>query len=588
MSHADGAAALGEVVFVAVLDVAHDDEVVQHVGQTVLDRCLGRIVELLAEFHRAVLVENQAVAGSLHRLRLRVPDEAHQHLGGLAVARGIDVVEQRVVGRQNQAEIAVHGVQVGREVQVVDGPVDDAHGVLVDERGERHRRIGARREHAVHQIDHAVATHEAAVNMLLLDAQRHLRVVHHTAELRGHALGKRGQHVHVEQFRQHQVGHIVPRAVLVLQHLAVGVPPGIEGLVGGHDHGGSVETHVAVHGVGIHILVPAGIEAEHGIHHLAVGRAVVALLPQRQLAEVAEREHGVLGIVEAVVLLRAGVVVVGRRETVDQLGPFRHGAVLAENLRHVGSRLDHAVHLLDVTVLAGDVALDDFLAVDPRLADGRGAAVGQDGEVLVRDFVVRHVGGQEVDHRRRGAVLEEQDAFGAVAPLVPRNGPWHVGRVQARHRVVDGCCRGTPHAGAWLDLRVERVGEQFNQIGIVDHRIVEQHLFLRQAQLVVGTHAPGIGLEPLLVRVVVGHKERLRTRLAEHRSLPQVVDQAEHRGVVPVFAQPLVDGVAQPFGLTFEQAVVARLKSERASQHGERHDCAAPDCLHGQPGQFSH
>ena len=73
--------------------------------------------------------------------------------------------------------------------------------------------------------------------------------------------------------------------------------------------------------------------------------------------------------------------------------------MLVDNFCHVGRRLNHAVHLLYITVLTGDVAFNHLLTVHPSLVDIVGLMVGQHIKVGTGNLVDLHIRRQEMDHR---------------------------------------------------------------------------------------------------------------------------------------------------------------------------------------------
>ena len=154
--------------------------------------------------------------------------------------------------------------------------------------------------------------------MLHLDTKRFLGIVEHVVKLRRKGVGECGEHVDVEQLGQGGVGDAVPTAVLGLQVAAFIVPPVGEGFVGRHNHGSCVVVQVIIHGVGIHILVPSRVEGQLCGDGFSAGIHSVGIATGRALAVIAHGIDGVLVVVKTVVLLGAGVIIIGCGETVDQ------------------------------------------------------------------------------------------------------------------------------------------------------------------------------------------------------------------------------------------------------------------------------
>ena len=172
--------------------------------------------------------------------------------------------------------------------------------------------------------------------------------------------------------------------------------------------------------------------------------------------------------------------------------------MLAKDVGHVRRRLNDSVHLLYVSVLACDVALGNLLSVHPGLVDVRGLMVGEYRQVLAGDFVEPHVGRQEMNHRCCRTVFEDGDALSTALELCPSSRIRHFCRIEHLNRVVNAQCGFTSHTHAFHWWRTADVRQQFDEIGIVDHRVVKQQLLLRLRQLLVAAHPPVVVVEPLL------------------------------------------------------------------------------------------
>ena len=157
--------------------------------------------------------------------------------------------------------------------------------------------------------------------------------------------------------------------------------------------------------------------------------------------------------------------------------------MLTEHLGHVGHWLYHAVNLLHVAILACDITVEHLTRVHPSLAGRCGLMVGEHGEVFARDVVILHELRQEVNHRWCGGIFQDGDALAAVAEALPCCRHRHLGRRQDFYGVVDTRSRLSAHAHTLQWRCAADVGEQLDEIGIVDHRVVEQHLLLCRGEL---------------------------------------------------------------------------------------------------------
>ena len=199
-----------------------------------------------------------------------------------------------------------------------------------------------------------------------------------------------------------------------------------------------------------------------------------------------EREDGIdTGVIESVVLCRLRFVVVRSGEAVDEVRPQTGIGMLMEDLCHILKRFHDTVHLLDVSVLTGDVALHYLMIADESVARRSTDAIAEDLHVLTGESVLLHKLRQEVDHRcgdvaqAHVSVAEENDVLMVVA--IPR--PCllvgtHLGVGHGIYR-VKGTGRGrAAHSEALLRWRGSHVAHQFDEVSIVDDLVVEQQLLL--------------------------------------------------------------------------------------------------------------
>ena len=364
------------------------------------------------------------------------------------------------------------------------------------------------------------------------------------------------------------------------------IPPVVKCLIGGSQHGTGVVVKVAATRVGIHILVPPRVKGQRGIDQIPV-RVGIQFAPRRAAIatgiaccrEVFQRVHRVGVVIQAVILARGSLIVVRSTEAVEQRGEARHVAVRVDDGIHVVGCRGQSVHFLNVAILAGDVTLDELLAVHPGIGHRRRHAVGEDVQVVVGDVVQLHIGRQEVNHRLRRVVAKQHDALLAILVLCPEFRVRHLVGVHARNAVEHRCSRFAAHALSFFRRIATDITEQFHQIGIVHHCAVEQQFFLSQRQVFILTHAPIIRLEERIIHRIVGNKQRFATRLAQYRCLVQVVDEAQCVSIVAILLQPLVNGVAEPGRLTCELILVAGL--EKSGKHEQQHGtpCHHPTCF---------
>ena len=232
--------------------------------------------------------------------------EAQQLARTLAVAAGIEIRQQGVVRRNEEAIVGVQRVQVDVVLKLLDAPVHDAHR-LVDQSGERHTHVSCGRIDAVGQIDGAVAAQPDRVDGRDVDTHGVVGVVEDTVELRGYRRNERTQHVVVDELRDDLVGNSLPSAVVVFQHAAGTVlPVFVESLVARHHHHG----HVALeHDVTVLIVqtrvvgIPLGVELQRSVHGTAIRRCRQRLTALRLLREETLLEHRVyVGAIKEIIL----------------------------------------------------------------------------------------------------------------------------------------------------------------------------------------------------------------------------------------------------------------------------------------------
>ena len=137
-------------------------------------------------------------------------------------------------------------------------------------------------------------------------------------------------------------------------------------LVGGHKHRGHVGQRIVYRRclvVGA-ILVPSRVEIQQvstadnvtvGVSILTVASLVVQVA---YLVDVVDSGASVLLSPGIVVAGHCGVLI-GSAEIVKDMAEVSGLVVTAEHLSHIARRHDDVLHLMDITILAGDVPVDD-------------------------------------------------------------------------------------------------------------------------------------------------------------------------------------------------------------------------------------
>ena len=191
-------------------------------------------------------------------------------------------------------------------------------------------------------------------------------------------------------------------------------------------------------------------------------------------------------------------------------------------------------------------------------------------------FSTLHVSGQEVHHGRSRVVTEDGHTLlysplgifrAVVCPIFIVR---HVSLPQIGHRVVEGHRSVAAHHRTRRRFIARRRGHQLNEVSTIDHRRVKQQFLLRSGQIVVGLDAPLVVGEEPREGLVVGHEERLATRQAQHTCVFRlaggridvrhliVVDELQHRLIIPALFQFLINTAPQPRRHTREKFVLTR------------------------------
>ena len=328
---------------------------------------------------------------------LRVVEEL-QHTGLVLQQIGrIDIVTGKgIVGGDEEGVVGTHGQQISIVVQVqaqrrgllavVHGLVHHAHVVAQRDRcRDGHQRRGCK--HGVEHVGHTVVGYLhviLAVTRLIEHFERKAHgvvgLVHDMTELRGHRADERVLHQVA-----HQLLHILQgdgvdilgqvllgvglHTKLINQELATatGQEVALQSLVGRHEHGGNVLVRVLTL-IAIVIVVPSRIERQHVAHRGLVG-VVGQTAALRAQAHIAFLEDGVnqrqsIGLGIVVVVLRRGSIVVRSTEAVEHTAEELALAISAYHLGQVARRHQHILHLVNVSVLASHVGVDNPVPED--------------------------------------------------------------------------------------------------------------------------------------------------------------------------------------------------------------------------------
>ena len=202
-----------------------------------------------------------------------------------------------------------------------------------------------------------------------------------------------------------------------------------QGCVFGHEEGTHVHDGIVDRaGIGHlgEVLVPTRVVGQDLVrgHGVAVGILVQgSVIPCRTLIRTGtEIVHLVDGVLQFLAIGHGPVVIVagdvlivdGNREIVEDAAENLGLAVAAQHLCHVARGHHHVLHLMDVAVLAGNVATDDAVVEDVGRALGEGTT-REDGKVALvaqgRDAVLQHVLSCEVYHHGARAVAHEVNAL---------------------------------------------------------------------------------------------------------------------------------------------------------------------------------
>lgn len=112
--------------------------------------------------------------------------------------------------------------------------MNNAH-IVVDQRRKAHTDVGCRRIDAIGEVYGTIATKPDTVDGIACDTHLVVGVVEDIGELAGYGAHEGTEHVVVDEFYKHVVGHIVPGTIAILEHTACATLPVLcQCLVAGH------------------------------------------------------------------------------------------------------------------------------------------------------------------------------------------------------------------------------------------------------------------------------------------------------------------------------------------------------------------
>ena len=337
--------------------------------------------------------------------------ETEKLSGGLSIGTRVNILEQRVVVRHEEAVVSVLRVEIHIESVLLDAPIEDVH-VLVDESRECDRNVSHRVEHLISKVNGSIAAKQNRIHEFRSKSEFVVRVVEHGVELAWHRIGERVEHVDIDHLGHNLVRHIFPASVVVLEHLSrTLVPVLVERLIARYEHDSHIllECHVgrcAIGGGRIE-LVPPRVEFQESVDWSLIRCEVEWLCPLTSFREIALLEEGVdIGIIEAVIFpgcLVAGIV--RSAIAVEQLCVSLCMWVVCNPVRHVRQRSDDILHPMNESVRAFDVLLHHHGSVDIRVARLSFALIiEKEIAVSIGDELILEKLLNEVNHRRRSDI----------------------------------------------------------------------------------------------------------------------------------------------------------------------------------------
>ena len=279
-----------------------------------------------------------------------------------------------------------------------------------------------------------------------------------------------------------------------------------------------------------------------GVSHLLGGvhafRALAHITLLVDLLGMGDARHVDAGLllllIPVVVALGGGSILIGSAEAVEHTAEKVALAAGTNHLGHVSGRHQHVLHLVDISVLTGDVGDNDLVAEDVGrvllLVVGRTRNHLEVAVLALRgDVVVGHLLFGKMHHHRLGGVHHHVEAGVVILlPIAVVHG--HGGLVGQEGDGVDDI--GTRRVLQCLSLShcratVADVREHFYQHGVVEHRAVEQLALHSVGEVFIAPHAPGVALVEAAEGLVIGREDGFRTSLGQCLGIAQVVDESQ-------------------------------------------------------------
>ena len=247
---------------------------------------------------------------------------------------------------------------------------------------------------------------------------------------------------------------------------------------------------------------------------------------------------------------------IGSTEALEQRVEVAGNRLRSDNLCHIGQRCDHLGHTMDETVGAPDVGLCHLDTIDAGITCLTvGLAIEQEIVVVIRDAVVGEPLLNELQQRHLGIVCHTDDGLTGITQTVPVTAGRHLLRRNDSHRVELRRRSETTHTLTLLGRVTLHTGQGVELHRVVHHAAEEQQLLLRSGKLAVVAYSPAVVRVEPVVSGVIGHKQRLRTRLGQHFTVAKVIDHAHRVGVVALLVEPTVDARTPAIGSTLIQVV---------------------------------
>ena len=225
--------------------------------------------------------------------------------------------------------------------------------------------------------------------------------------------------------------------------------------------------------------------------------------------------------------------------------------------------MDEAIRTLDVrflyayTVHAGLTTLALCSAVVDEVVVGI-------GDALVDQLLLDEV------HQWHRGVIGHADHRGTTFTIAtPVRVVGHLRGFDDTHR-VEGCARRkAAHALSFAGRCALNTRQTVQLHRVVNHAAEEQQFLLRGSEALIAPHTPKVVTVEALKGGIVGHKERLRTCLAQHFPIAKIVNQANGVLVVALLGQPTVDARSPSLWSALIQ-IILTARTQHASTSNQR------------------